>query len=315
MKLNLKITKSEILLQAKNLFLVIVGTLVLAFGCAVFMIPFNLVTGGVTGISIVIEEILRNLSLDVHIDVLIAIITWGLFFLGLVVLGWEFSLKTLASTVIFPIAISLFEGFVSPEVFDGFFYLQGSANQDVALIVGTLFSGVCVGTGCALTFLGGGSTGGFDVIAFIMCRFFKRWKSSTVIFVIDATTVILGMFVLKNLILTLLGVISAWITAMVIDKIFLGRSQAFTARIVSDKYEEINLAIRQEIDRTTTIYTATGGYSGENKSVISVTFSMRQYADLMAIIKRIDKKAFVSITRAHEINGEGWTYEHFGVAK
>ncbi len=312
MKLNFKITKAEILLHAKNLFLVVLGTFVLAFGCAVFMIPFNLVTGGVTGISIVIEAVAGDI---IPIDVLIAIITWGLFFLGLIVLGWEFSLKTLASTIIYPIAISLFMPLASPDVMDGFFYLQGSVNQDVALIIGTLFSGVFVGTGCALTFLGGGSTGGFDIIAFSLCRFFKRWKSSTIIFIVDATTVILGMFVLKNLILTLLGVISAWIGALVIDKIFLGRSQAFTARIVSDKYEEINLAIRNEIDRTTTIYTAIGGYSGEEKNVISVTFSMRQYADLMALVKRIDKKAFVNIIRAHEINGEGWTYDHFGVAK
>ena len=312
MKLNLKLTKNEILLHAKNLFFVVLGTIILAFGCAVFMIPFNLVTGGVTGLSIVIEAIAGDF---VDIDVLIAIITWGLFFLGLIVLGWDFSIKTLASTIVYPIAISAMMPLASPDVFDGFFYLQGSVNQDVALIVGTLFSGITVGTGCALTFLGGGSTGGFDIIAFIMCRFFKRWKSSTIIFLIDATTVLLGMFVMKDLILTLLGVISAWITAMVIDKIFLGRSQAYTAHIVSNMSEEINLAIRHEIDRTTTIYTAVGGYSGTEKKVVSVTFSMRQYAALMAIIKRIDKTAFVSISRAHEINGEGWTYEHFGEAK
>ena len=315
MKLNLKLTKADIWQHIKNLFLVVIGTFVLSFGCAVFMIPFNLVTGGVTGIAIVIDEILRKMSIIVNIDIIIAIITWGLFFLGLVVLGWEFSLKTLASTIIYPVAISLFMPLASPDVMNGFFYLQGYVNQDVALIIGTLFSGVCVGAGCALTFLGGGSTGGFDIIAFILCRVFKKWKSSTVIFLIDAVTVLLGMFVLKNLIITLLGVISAWVAAMVIDKIFLGRSQAFTAHIVSDKYEEINLAIRNEIDRTTTIYTAVGGYSGEDKRVVTVTFSMRQYAALMAIVKRIDKKAFVSINRAHEINGEGWTYDHFGVAK
>ena len=312
MKLNLKLTKNEILLHAKNLFFVVLGTIILAFGCAVFMIPFNLVTGGVTGLSIVIEAIAGDF---VDIDVLIAIITWGLFFLGLIVLGWDFSIKTLASTIVYPIAISVMMPLASPDVFDGFFYLQGSVNQDVALIVGTLFSGITVGTGCALTFLGGGSTGGFDIIAFILCRFFKRWKSSTIIFLTDATTVLLGMFVMKDLVLTLLGVISAWITAMVIDKIFLGRSQAYTAHIVSNMSEEINLAIRHEIDRTTTIYTAIGGYTGTEKKVVSVTFSMRQYAALMAIIKRIDKTAFVSISRAHEINGEGWTYEHFGEAK
>ena len=188
------------------------------------------------------------------------------------------------------------------------FDLSTSPHSDISLIICSLFGGLCVGTGCALTFLGGGSTGGVDILAFIICKYFKKLKSSTVIFFIDATTVLLGLFVIKDLILTLLGVISAWIAATVIDRIFIGNGQAFTAQIVSDKYEELNLAIREEVRRTTTMLVGYGGYSRESKTVLSVTFTMRQYADLMNVIKRIDPTAFVSITRAHEINGEGFTY-------
>jgi uncharacterized membrane-anchored protein YitT (DUF2179 family) len=308
MNLKKKITSAELLLQAKNLGLVLLGTLVLAFGCAIFVVPFNLVTGGVTGIAIIINELIHG---AISIDIVIGVITWGLFLLGLVVLGWDFAMKTLASTIVYPLAISLFMHLVSPDFLGGIFHLQSSAHSDIALIISALFGGLCVGTGCALTFLGGGSTGGVDIIAFILCKLFKKWKSSTVIFLIDATTVALGLFVIKDLILTLLGIISAWLAAMVIDKIFLGREQAFTAQIVSDKFEEINLAIRDEVRRTTTMFVAFGGYSREGKTVLSVTFTMRQYADLMNVIKRIDPTAFVSIARAHEINGEGWTYgEH-----
>ena len=238
-------------------------------------------------------------------------ITWGLFFLGLFFLGWDFAIKTLASTIVYPVAISLFMKLVTPDVLGGIFHLQSSIHADIALIISSLFGGLCIGTGCAITFLGGGSTGGVDIIAFIICKYCKRWKSSTVIFIIDATTVILGLFVIKDLIHTLLGIITAWIGAMVIDRIFIGRGQAFTAQIVSDKYEEINLAIRHDIRRTTTMFVANGGYSGDPKTVLSVTFTMRQYADLLNLIKRIDPTAFVSINRAHEINGEGFTYgEH-----
>lgn len=308
MKREIKLTKAELLLQLKNLALVVLGTLVLAFGCAVFVVPFDLVTGGVTGLSIIIDNIIQS---AIPIDVVIAVITWGLFLMGLLFLGWDFSVKTLASTIIYPFAISMFMHLVSPDVLGGIFYLRGSVHADIALIISALFGGLCVGTGCALTFLGGGSTGGMDILAFILCKYFKKWKSSTVIFIIDATTVVLGLFTIGDLILTLLGIIAAWIGAMVIDRIFIGRGQAFTAQIVSDKYEEINLAIREEVRRTTTMFVATGGYSGQSKTVLSVTFTMRQYADLMNVIKRIDKTAFVSITRAHEINGEGWTYgEH-----
>lgn len=303
-----KLTKKELLMQLKNLGLVVIGTLVLAFGCAVFVVPFDLVTGGVTGISIIIDELIGGL---IPIDVVIAVITWGLFFLGLAFLGWEFALKTLASTIIYPPAISLFMHLVSPNVLGGVFDLTTSSHANIALIISALFGGLCVGTGCALTFLGGGSTGGVDIIAFILCKFFKRWKTSTVIFIVDATTVILGLFVIKDLILTLLGVISAWIAAQVIDKVFIGGNRAFTAQIVSDKHEELNLAIRDEVRRTTTMLIGYGGYSGASKTVLSVTFTMRQYATLMNVIKRIDPTAFVSITRAHEINGEGFTFgEH-----
>lgn len=307
MKLKVKITKEEIILQLKNLGLVLIGTLVLAFGCAIFVVPFNLVSGGVTGLSIIIDHLIGS---AIPIDVMIAIITWGLFFLGLFFLGWDFAIKTLASTIVYPIAISAFMQLVTPEFLDGVFYLQGSAHADIALIISALFGGLCVGTGCAFTFLGGGSTGGVDIIAFVLCKYFKRWKSSTVIFAVDATTVLLGLFVIKDLILTLLGVISAWIAAMVIDKIFIGSEKAFTAQIVTPKFEEMNLAIREEVRRTTTMFVAYGGYSREAKTVLSVTFTMRQYADLMNVIKRIDPKAFVSISRAHEINGEGFTYGH-----
>ena len=305
---KLKFNKSDLWQQLKNLGLVVLGTLVLAFGCAIFIVPFQLVTGGVTGISIIIEHFILLAGGTVNIDVIIAVITWGLFFLGLLFLGKEFAMKTLASSMIYPVAISLFMKLVSPNVFGGIFVLQNSSHSEIAIIISALVGGLCVGTGCALTFLGGGSTGGVDIIAFILCKYFKKWKSSPVIFIIDAMTVLFGLFAIKDLIVTLLGVISAWIAAMVIDRIFIGNGQAFTAQIVSDKYEEINLAIREEVKRTTTIFDATGGYSGQPKMVVSVTFTMRQYADLMRIINRIDNTAFVSITRAHEINGEGFTY-------
>ena len=196
MNFNLKkLTKAELLLQFKNFALVLIGTILLAFGCAVFVVPFNLVTGGVTGISIIIDHIIQS---AIDIDVIIFALTWSLFILGLIFLGWDFAIKTLVSTIVYPLAISLFLNLVDPNVLDGIFYLKGYEHADAALIIGSMFGGLCVGTGCALTFMGGGSTGGVDIIAFMLCKVFKRWKSSIVIFVIDATAVIVGLFVIKN---------------------------------------------------------------------------------------------------------------------
>ncbi len=302
------ITRDEVISIIKNFALVFLGTVILAFGCAVFVVPFDLVTGGVTGLSIVIDEILLGL---VPIDVLIGVLTWALFILGIVFLGRDFALKTLVSSIVYPVAISLFLHLVSPDVLGGFLYLQGSSHGELALIISSIFGGVCIGTGCAITFLGGGSTGGLDILAFIICKYLKRLKSSVVIFAFDALTILLGMFVIGDLIITLLGIISAFVAAIVVDKIFIGRTQAFTAEIISDKYDEITAAIRDRVRRTSTVIDVVGAYSGENKKMIMVTFTMRQYAELISAVNRIDKKAFVTISRAHEINGEGWTFgEH-----
>ncbi len=298
--------KADILRILKNFGLVVLGTLILSLGSAVFIIPFDLVAGGVSGIAIVINSLLPPDIIS--IDVIVAIITWLLFFVGLFALGRDFAMKTLISTIIYPVGITLFTGLLSPDVLGGFFNLA-SYGSDLGLLIGALFGGLCIGAGCALTFLGGGSTGGVDIFAFVLCKIFKSWKSSIVIFMIDATVIVFGMFVIQDLVVTLLGIISAFISAIVIDRIFLGQSQAFTADIVSDKYAEINDFIINKMERTSTMIDATGGYSGEGKKLLRVTFSMRQYADLLNVINKLDKHAFVSITRAHEINGEGWTYD------
>ena len=303
--MKIRFSRAEVLSFLKKMALVIFGTVVLSFGSAIFIIPFNLVTGGVSGIAIAINSLLPEGLIP--IDIIIGILTWAMFFIGLFALGRDFAAKTLVSTLIYPIGVSLFMRLLSADVLGGFFCLS-LHSSDLALLVGALFGGACVGAGCALTFLGGGSTGGVDIIAFVICKIFKKLKASAVIFAIDALVVLLGMFAIGDFVITLLGIISALIAAVVVDRIFIGQSQAFVADIISDKYEEINRSIIENMQRTTTVFEVKGGYSSTEKHLLRVTFSMRQYADLISIINKIDKRAFVSITRAHEINGEGWTY-------
>ena len=300
----MKLSKKEIFQVVKNISLIVFGTLVLAFGSAIFILPMNIVTGGVSGVAIIVELLLPFEYIT--IDLIVFALTWLLFFVGLFVLGRAFALKTLISTVIYPFAVSLFLRLVDPGVLDGFFYLAGNEHADLALIICASVGGVFVGLGCALTFIGGGSTGGVDIIAFSICKLFPRLKSSVVIFVIDALTVVLGMFVLKNLIISLLGILSAFIAAVMVDKVFIGGRAAFVAHIVTDKYEEINAQIIEKLDRTTTIVEARGGFSSESKKMLMVSFDMSQYAQLLSIVGKYDPRAFVIVHRVHEINGEGW---------
>ena len=289
----------------KNIILTVVGTLILAAGTAIFILPFDLVAGGVSGFAIIIKQLIP--AEFVTIDLIVTALTWALFLMGLAVLGRGFAMKTLISSIVYPVGISLFLRLTDPSVFGGFFSLQNSSHSDIALLLGATLGGVLVGAGCAVTFLGGGSTGGTDILAFTLCKIFKKWKSSVVIFAVDAVVVVLGMFIIGDFVLTLLGILSAFIAALMVDKVFLGGSRAFIAQIVTKKYDEINAGVIAKLERTTTILDVTGGYSGTPKKMVMVSFTMSQYADLLRIISKADKYAFVTIHRAHEINGEGWT--------
>ena len=293
--------------------MVLLGTFVLAFGIEMFIFPFDLVTGGVSGVGIILKKAFGGIGFLSRItaDVYSMVINWILFIIGLAVLGKEFAAKTLISTLAYPIALKVADFIVHDSFLSGTLDLtleKYVPYYGIALIVATLFGGACIGAGCALTFLSGGSTGGVDVIALIISKYVKRIKSSVAFFITDATIIIVGIFALNNILISLLGIMSAFICATSIDKLFLGESGAFVAHVVSEKYEEINDAVIHKMSRTTTILDAVGGYSGQSKKLVMVSFNMRQYPVFTQIISSIDDNAFVTVHRAHEINGEGWTY-------
>lgn len=295
--------KNRLTSRVENIFLTVFGTLISAFGTAVFIIPFDLVVGGMSGFAIVLHKLFGALS----VDTAISLMTWGTFVLGAAVFGKEFALKTLVSTVIYPIAITLFSKLCSPEILNGIFYLKESPHNDIVLPISALFGGVLIGTGCAVTFIGGGSTGGIDVLAFILCKLFKSIKSSTAIFCLDSSAVLLGLIVINDLVITLLGIISAFVSALAVDKIFVGGQKAYTAQIISEHSAEINRAIIERLGRTATVSEVTGGYSGRKRQMLTVSFTVSQYAELRDILGSTDKNAFVTVHETHEINGEGWT--------
>lgn len=306
--------KKEWTLVVKNTGLVLLGTFVLAFGIEMFIFPFNLVTGGISGIGIILERYFDGVRLlgAIGADVYSSIINWILFALGFILLGKDFAAKTLISTLFYPIALSLSSLLIRGPVFGSALDLSvyiGTQYEGIALVVATVFGGACIGAGCAFTFLGGGSTGGVDVVALALCKYIRRLKGSVAFFITDALIIVIGIFAVDNLLLSLLGIASAFICAISVDKLFLGESKAFIAHVVSDKYEEINAAVIDKMSRTTTIIDAIGGYSGTGKKLVMVTFNMRQYPIFTHIISSIDENAFVTVHRAHEINGEGWTYD------
>ncbi len=320
-----KTVKSRATVRAmiKNSIYVIIGSIILAIGVGLFVKPFSLVTGGVSGLSIALASYFRGLlmvgEVDMTMELFTTTITWLLFLVGFIFLGKAFAVKTLLSSAVFTITLPIVT-YYSEVGFNGFLdittYTSAVGERDYALaIISAVFAGVVIGFGCALTFRGGGSSGGFDVIALIIEKYVKGAKKSVLVFAFDAGVVLFGAFALKDLVMTLLGVTSAFVNALVIDKCFIGEKRAFIANIISDKSEQIKNSIIEKVDRTCTIINAIGGFTGDKREMIMVSFTMPEYANLITIIKSIDKNAFVTIHRAHEIDGEGFTKYEVKVPK
>jgi uncharacterized membrane-anchored protein YitT (DUF2179 family) len=305
-----KLTKKEIYSYLSKNLLVILGTVILAFGSAVFLIPFDLVMGGTSGIAIIIKSCfpqgLDSATVDMYINIAVAVITWALFFIGLIFLGKDFAAKTLLSTIVYPLVFPLLSMLVDPDVLGGYFYLQGNAHQELVLVFAGVMGGILLGAGCAIAFLGGGTTGGTDIIAFLICKFFPKLKISRVTFFVDFTIIALGIFAVGDLIISSIGVLSAYVSSLVIDKIFLGGKTAYVAHIVTTTPAQISEDVIKILDRTTTIMDCKGAYSGEHKNVVMVSFTMREYREILSIVSKYDKKAFITVNKAHEISGEGW---------
>ena len=153
-----KKSKKELLMSLRNLLLVVVGTTILGIGVGVFVYPFDLITGGIPGIAIILNN---ELPFDfLTKEDYTTIVTVVLFIMGYFVLGKSFALKTLTSTIVYIVVIYICRLFVNPDVLGGFFYLKNSEYKEIAVVLAAVFGGVFVGFGVALTFLGGGSTGG-----------------------------------------------------------------------------------------------------------------------------------------------------------
>ncbi len=212
---------------ARGLFLTALGTLVLAFGVAVFIYPYGLIMGGVSGLSVIIHTLMPDGWIG--IDTVTFVLSVIFFFVGAMSFGKDFANKTLLSSLLYPIFVFLLMPLVSENVLDGFFVLSSPALGGCEIIVAALFGGAFVGLGCAITFIAGGSTGGTDIVAFALAGTVLPKKASYAIFVTDALIIALGALVTRDLGLTLLGTLVALVCAVVIDAV-LGLSEKMTKK-------------------------------------------------------------------------------------
>ena len=267
-----------------NITQVLIGSLVLALSFNLFLAPNGIASGGVSGISILLQ---RTFQIPP------AITQWALniplFILGLWLLGKKFAAKTLLGSVVFPLFVYLTDSIAIP-----------TTNPLLAAIYG----GIGVGVGLAVVFRGGGSTGGLDLAAQMLHRYTGvAYNVSVALF--DGAVIVAAAFLISPEI-SLYALISLFVTSKTIDFVQNGIQLSKVAFIISDRTEELERAILHDLDRGLTRLDATGGYTGNRRNVIMVVVSQNEVSRLKRTVAKHDPAAFVIISDTSEVLGEGF---------
>ena len=300
-----KIDKKVVLSTLRKYLLLTIGCFVLAFGDAAFISPLGLVTGGVLSIGVIIQYFVGSSFYVVDIVTAgVQVLMLGVSFLFL---GKRYTIRSLFSTLLYP---ALFSLLARLPVIDG--YSLGNyvcrlfdATDYGQLTLAALAGGVLIGTGVAICYHAGGSTGGLDVISSIIAKH-TPIKEAVSAFTLDASLVIVGLISLRDVRLALVGVLGAFACALAVQYIYVNFESFVIADIISEKYEEIQAYVHETMDRATTVIDVLGGYSGQEKKILRVAFSSRELPSFRAFIGATDPKAFVTFTKASMINGEGF---------
>ena len=276
---------------------VILGSAILGLGAGFFLGPHNIVSGGLTGIGIIFQALFYW-----NLDTVVWVLQIAFFFLGFIFLGKNMALKTIIATIVYPATLTLGGYLASLDIlgFSTFFESSNAMGQ----ILAAVFGGVFVGAGVGLTLLGGGSTGGVDILVLIIQKFTKS-KTSKLTFLVDGLIVLAGLAAMGDIGITLIGIVSAFITAIMIDKIFDTENNVIVS-IISKKYVELNKIILEKLDRGSTIVDATGGYSQQGVKMLQVVLERREYYVLEDIIAEEDPQAFMFMSKVSSVRGEGF---------
>ncbi|MFD1953964.1 YitT family protein [Paenibacillus thailandensis] len=269
---------------ATNVIQLIVGAFVMAVSFNLFLVPNAIASGGVSGISILVE---RAAGLEP------AITQWAinipLFAVGLWLLGRRFALKTAFGTVILPLFILLTSDWQSP-----------TDNPLLAAIYG----GIGVGLGLGLVFRGKGSTGGLDLAAQILHKY-TGLKLGLAMACFDGC-VIVATGILVSPEVALYALLALFITSKTIDIVQTGFAVSKVAFIISDYTEELTEAILHDLDRGLTRLDGHGGYTGDGRTVLMVVLGQTEVTKLKQLVQSVDPGAFVIISDTAEVLGQGF---------
>lgn len=280
----------------KNFALMTIGAFIYAFGIAVFLDPNHLAPGGVSGLSIILNSLIKFGEFQIGTGVWIFIINIPLMIIGLVVFKLRFLLGTVYVTALSSAIIEVIDrGFSA--------YIPDMSNH---LVIAALAGGALVALGIGLVFRGGGSTGGFDIVVKLLRRKFRHMKTGVLYLILDFSIIVLSAIAFQNILVAMYAVITVFINSTVLDLVLYGKDNAKMVYIISDCPERVSERLIKEVETGVTLLHGEGAYTGKNKKVLMCVLHDHQYPMLRDVVKQEDKHAFLIVTKATEIYGEGY---------
>ena len=274
----------------RDYILVVAGALVQAIGLRLFLVPADLASGGISGISQLVNHFTHwPIGLMVFIgNIPLFVIGWRL--LG----GRRFTIRTL-------VAVAAYSFFADALLWLPFFPKQGITND---LVLNSLYGAVVSGFGYGLVYRGQGTSGGSDILA----RILNRWRgiSMTQSYLMTDTLVILSAGFIFGWQKALYALITLYVSGLVVDTTMEGAGTVRSALIVTSRCREVADRILEEMERGVTILDGTGGYTGEARPVLYCVVTRSEVQQLKTIVHEVDQKAFMVVGAAHEALGEGF---------
>lgn len=263
-----------------------IACVIFGIGVALFVDPNDLAPGGFTGLAIMINRLI-----PVNTGMLYLILNIPVILLGIRKFGWKFTVSTLYSIL----AVSLFTDL---------FHLMTPVTYDPLL--GAVFGGALIGVGIGLVMRNGGTTGGADIVIKCLKIRIPHMKTGTLMLMLDAVIIGMSGIVFGNFNAVLYGILSSVATSAALDFVLYGGDEARLIYIISDKAEGIAEKLLEDVDIGVTFLNGSGAYHNTEKKVIMCVVKKQIAPRVEEVVENDDKGAFMIITNASEIYGEGY---------
>ncbi|HUW65602.1 MAG TPA: YitT family protein [Spirochaetia bacterium] len=265
---------------------VTVGAVLAALGLDLFLVPFKIAAGGLSGVATILYYVLR-----LPVGTTMLVLNIPLFILGLYRLGTKPIIRSLYGTVALSLAIDLLAPYVSPPTHN--------------LLLAAVFGGVVEGLGLGLVFRYRGTTGGTDLAAAVI-RSYTGVNVGQLLFLVDAVIALLAGVVFASTDLTMYALITIFITSWVVDQVQEGLSYAKAFFIISPRVPEIAGEVMEGLGRGATAWNVTGMYTGQLREMLLVVVNRAEVTRLKDIVYNQDPSSFVILADVHEVLGEGF---------